>query len=91
MISEYSTLPELTKKEAKLVSVMKEKVTNIIISKVKENKQVAHPAVVESWVNGQIEEWMREPGFITELNKMGPWRNKRLELIKKGSEKFLNK
>ena len=78
-------------KETKMVFVIKNSVTYTLISKIKENKQVAHPAVVESWVNDQIEEWMREPGFITELNKMGPWRNKRLELIKKGTEKFLNK
>ena len=91
LIADYSTLPELTKKEAKMVSVMKKRVTNTIVYKVKENKQVAHPAVIKEWVSNQIEEWMQEPGFIKELNKLEPRRNKRLELIKKGTEKFLNK
>ena len=90
LIAEYSTLPELTKKEAKMVSVIKIRITNAIVSKVKENKQVAHPAVIESWVNDQIEEWMREPGFIKKLNKIEPRKNKRFELIKKGAEKFIN-
>lgn len=90
-ISEYSKLPKLTKKEMKMVSEIKNSVTYTLVSKIKENKQVAHPAVVESWVNNQIEEWMQEPGFIKELNKLEPRRNKRLELIQKGSEKFLNK
>ena len=91
MISEYSTLPELTKKETKMVSVIKKRITNTIISKVKENKQVAHPAVIESWVNNQIEEWMQEPEFIKELNKIKSRRDKQFNLIKKGTEKFLNK
>jgi len=91
LISEYSTLPELTSKETKMVFVIKNSVTYTLISKIKENKQVAHPAVVESWVNDQIEEWMREPGFIKELNKLKPRRDKGLELIKKGTKKFLNK
>ena len=91
LISEYSTLPELTSKETKMVFVIKKRITNTLISKVKENKQVAHPAVIESWVNNQIEEWMQEPRFIEELNKIESRRNKRRELIKKGTEKFLNK
>ena len=37
-----------------MVSVIKKRITNTLISKVKENKQVAHPALIESWVNNQI-------------------------------------
>ena len=91
LIADYSTLPELTKKEAKMVSVIKIRITNTIVYKVKENKQVAHPAVVKSWVNDQIEEWMREPGFIEELNKIKSRRDRQSNLINKGIEKFLNK
>ena len=91
LISEYSTLPKLTSKETKMVFVIKNSVTYTLISKIKENKQVAHPAVVESWVNDQIEEWMQEPGFIEELNKIKSRRDKQSNLINKGTEKFLNK
>ena len=90
MISEYSTLPKLTSKETKMIAVIKTRVTNAIISKVKENKQVAHPAVIESWVNNQIEEWMQEPEFINELHKIESRRDKQFKLISKGTEKFIN-
>mgnify|MGYP001199218296 CR=1 FL=1 len=90
LISDYSTLPELTIKEAKMVSVIKKRITNTIVSKVKENKQVANPAVIESWVNVQIEEWMQEPEFKNKLHKIKSRRDKQFKLISKGTEKFIN-
>ena len=73
-----------------MIAVIKTRVTNAIISKVKENKQVAHPTVIKSWVNVQIEEWMQEPEFINELHKIKSRRDKQFKLISKGTEKFIN-